>query len=488
MNEAGDLRLLLASRYPLVIATVDDETRFIQVLANAAQALGLAVWTWTATKGLVREGQPSQYGTTDPGRALDFVAEVPAPGVFLFADFHHAVREPALVRRVKEFAQRRRSGQTLVLTGPQPFLPSELQGLALAWTLPPRTGEEVEAHVRRTLDELSARGVPVSLDRAGVASMAKSLKGLSAVEAEHMLLRAAARDGKVAVDDIAFVQEAKAAVLQAGGVLELIEADEVTLDAVGGMEGLKRWLHLRGRALEPDAIAYGLDAPRGVLITGVPGCGKSLAAKALARSWDRPLILLDPSRLFGPYVGESEQRLEQALKQVESMAPAVLWLDEMEKGFAVGGEADGGVSRRLLGTWLRWMQERPPGVFVVATSNDVSALPPELLRKGRFDEIFFVDLPEREDRAQIFRLHLARRGRDPGAFGIAELAEASEDFSGAEIEAAVVGALYRSYGEKRELTTADVLEEMRSTIPLARTRAEDVARLRAWATERAVRA
>jgi SpoVK/Ycf46/Vps4 family AAA+-type ATPase len=230
----------------------------------------------------------------------------------------------------------------------------------------------------------------------------------------------------------------------------------------------------------------GLDPPRGVLLTGVPGCGKSLVAKTLANTWALPLVLLDPSRLYSKYIGESEQRLNAALSTVEAMAPAVLWIDEIEKGLASSGDADGGVSRRLLGTFLRWMQERGGDVFMVATANDVSALPPELLRRGRFDEIFFVDLPGTDERAEILSVHLTKRERDPQDFDLTRLVAASEGFSGAELETVVVGALYRALAADNALTTADLMKELEATVPLSISRHEEIDALRAWADGRAV--
>jgi SpoVK/Ycf46/Vps4 family AAA+-type ATPase len=232
----------------------------------------------------------------------------------------------------------------------------------------------------------------------------------------------------------------------------------------------------------------GIDPPRGVLLTGVPGCGKSLIAKTLAATWGRPLVLLDPSRVYRKYVGESEQRLESALRTVEAMAPVVLWIDEIEKGFASGGDGDGGVSSRLLGSFLRWMQDRPDGIFVVATANDVGALPPEFLRKGRFDEVFFVDLPDDGARRAILGIQLRARGHDPAEFDLDKLAEVTDGFSGAEIEAVVVGALYRAFAGDEALSTEELTAEAGSVVPLSVARAEDVSRLRAWAQRRAVRA
>ncbi len=486
VDSTEDLRLLLASRHTLLAAEMQEEQRFMGILRRAAQAVGYPVWTWSVTRGLARDGFDPQMGTVDPRKALDFVASLPDPGVFVMADVHASFADPAVVRRIKEIAQQSKPGQTLVLTGPRTQIPPELEGLAIPWTLEPPTSEELEGLVRRTIDGLAARGVPVALDTQGIGELVDAIKGLTLPEAEQLVLEAAFRDGRLDEADVAEVRSMKAALLEANGVLELMATDVGGLDRVGGMERLKAWLRVRGRAFEPAASSFGLEPPRGVLLTGVPGCGKSLVAKAIARSWELPLVLLDPGRLYGAYVGESEGRLEAALRTVKAMAPVVLWVDEIEKGFAAGVSAgDSGVSQRVLGTFLRWMQERPAGVFIVATCNDVAALPAELLRRGRFDEIFFVDLPCARDRAEILRMHLERRKRDPAAFDLAKLAEASAGYSGAELEGAVVGALYRAYAEGRDVSTETVLEEIQATTPLSRTRAEDVAHLRAWSVGRA---
>ncbi len=486
MDNTADLRLLLASRYPLIVATMNEETRFLAILARAAAELKLPVWTWSSTRGLAHTGGDPQYGTTDPSKALDFVVTFPDPAVFVFCDAESALENPIVVRRIKEMAQQAKPGLTIVVAGAQPAIPPAWNGIALSWTLKPPTRDELAALVRRSLEDLAMRNFPVKLDPDAMEEFVDALRGLSVGEAERLIQQAAVRDGAITSDDLTYVRTAKARLLEAAGALELIEADHGSLDDVGGLGRLKEWLAIRGRAFEPAAEAFGIEPPRGVLITGVPGCGKSLTAKTLARTWRLPLVLLDVAALYGPYVGESESRLREALATVEAMAPVVLWVDEIEKGFASGGSGDGGVSHRILGAFLRWMQDRPAGVFIVATSNDVTALPPELLRKGRFDEVFFVDLPAQPERRDIFRLQLARRGRDPQAFDLHALAHASEDFSGAEIEAAIVGALYRAYAAGRELTTEEILAEMREAVPLARTRAEDIQRLRAWALSRAV--
>ena len=467
---------------------MSDEARFMDILGRAAQALGVPVWVWTSTRGLARNGQHPAYGTVDPRKALDFIAELTDPGVFVFADVHHALRDPVTVRRIKELAQAARRGQTIVLSAPVLELPPELDGLAIPWDLRPPDHQDLRGLVDRTLDDLRARNFPVALDDGGVESLVDALRGLSTAEAEGLVYRAAMEDGKVAEGDVDFVRKAKAELLGAGGTIELVNPGAGGLDRVGGMDQLKEWLSLRGQALSPDARAYGLEPPKGVLLTGIPGCGKSLVAKSLAAAWGLPLVLLDPGALYGPYVGESEQRLRHAVRTVEAMAPVVLWIDEIEKGFARDRDADGGVSARLMGTFLRWMQDRQDGVFLVATCNDVTALPPELGRKGRFDEVFFVDLPDRAERAEIFRVHLEARGRAPGAFDLARLGEAADGFSGAEIEAAVVSALYRAFAERRQLTTNDIVGEIAATVPLSRARPEEVEALREWARERAVTA
>lgn len=316
-----------------------------------------------------------------------------------------------------------------------------------------------------------------------------SLRGLTLAAADRIVQQAVLRDGELGAGDVDFVRAERFSKLGADGALELIASEPRTLDDVGGLDGLKEWLRVRGAAVGSDrARELGIDPPRGVLLTGIPGCGKSLVAKTIASSWGIPLLLLDPGRLYRKYVGESEQRLERALEVAEAMAPAVLWIDEIEKGFAAGGEGDGGVSTRVLGTFLRWLQDRAQGVFVVATANDVGALPPELLRKGRFDEVFFVDLPDAAARGDILRGQLTGRGHDPRTFDLHKLIEVTDGFSGADIEALVVGALYRAFGSDTVPTTEELIAEAEATVPLSRARPEDVARLRAWAQGRAVRA
>jgi hypothetical protein len=488
MDNAADLRVLFGSAYPLVFAATRDEGRFMALLRAEANKAGLPVWMWTAAHGLARDGFDPQYGTRNLVTALAFVADLSDPGVFVFADAHPALEDPVVVRAVKDAAGAVDPGQTILLTGPDPAIPAELEGLAVAWELRPPGQEELRALLDRTIADLEARRVPVRLDTDGVDALAASLKGLDLGAAERMIQQAVLHDGALGPDDVAFVNAGKFAALGVDGALELIESERRTIDAVGGMNGLKEWLRVRGAAFRSHrASDLGIEPPRGVLLTGVPGCGKSLIAKTLAATWGIPLLLLDPGRIYRKYVGESEQRLDRALDVADAMAPTVLWIDEIEKGFAAG-DGDGGVSTRVLGTFLRWLQDRPAGVFVVATANDVSALPPELLRKGRFDEIFFVDLPGDAARAEILRGQLTHRGHAPEGFDIDKLVAITQGFSGAEIEALVVGALYRAFAAGGDLVTEELIAEAEATVPLSRSRSEDVAALRAWAEGRTVKA
>ncbi len=488
MDAIKDLRILLASRHPLILAEAAEEERLLGVIRSAAEDESIPVWTWTAARGLARDGKTAMYATTDARAALAFIGDLPDPGVFVLADAHPFMSDPVALRTIKDTALGLRRRQTLILTAPHHETPDELRGLALPWRLDPPGDTELARLVRRTVGDLTMRGVVAGIGVDDEEALVAALRGLTLGDAERLLQRAVLRDGSLDPNDVPWVRAAKAEILNTDGVLELIEGAAGTLDRVGGLGGVKQWLALRTRALRaPDAArAAGIEPPRGILLTGVPGCGKSLVAKTLAATWRNPLVLLDPSRVYRKYVGESEQRLLGALETAEAMAPIVLWIDEIEKAFAAGGDGDGGVSSRLLGSFLRWMQDRSDGVFVVATANDVSALPPEFLRKGRFDEVFFVDLPGADARRDIFELHLAKRDLNAEMFDLDKLIEAADGFSGAEIEAAVVGALYRSFAAGTEPSTDDLLAEVMETMPLSRTRADDVARLRAWGRANAV--
>jgi AAA+ superfamily predicted ATPase len=487
MKPADDLRALLVSRNPLILVQERDETRFLDAIRTAASGASVPLWMWTATKGLGRDGLPAQYGTKPAVGAFAYVGALTDPGVFVFLDVSAAMADPVAVRTVKDIAQAARPGQTVILADVDRLSLPDLADLAVPFTLDPPETDELKDIVTQALAGLEARKIPVTLDDAQRSLLVEAVRGMGATQAARLIQQMALADGHLDQGTLARIREGKAEALQADGPLELVDTS-VTLDAVAGLQHLKDWLKIRGEAMQPNAVAAGLDPPKGVLLTGVPGCGKSLVAKGLAGSWGYPLVLLDPARLYGQYVGQSEQRLQAALTSVQAMAPAVLWIDEIEKGFAQGGEGDGGVSARLLGTFLRWMQDRPPGVFIIATANDVEKLPAEFLRKGRFDEVFFVDLPTPEEREAVLRFHLSKRKQDPATFDLKALVKATDGFSGAEIEAVIVSAMYRAFADGKALTTDSLLAEIGATQPLSRTRAEDIARLRVWAIGRAVTA
>jgi SpoVK/Ycf46/Vps4 family AAA+-type ATPase len=317
----------------------------------------------------------------------------------------------------------------------------------------------------------------------------EGLKGLTLFEAERALFKAVLRDHALTREDLSVILETKKVLLEKEGVLEYLPAEE-GMEDIGGLENLKGWLAKRKKAYTPEAKRFGLSPPKGIMLLGVQGCGKTMAAKAVAEEWGLPLLKMEPGRLYEKFVGESEKNLEKALRMAERMAPCVLMIDEIEKGLAYTGsaDADAGLSKRIFGRLLGWLQERKAPVFVVATCNEITALPPELMRKGRFDELFFIDLPGPKERQDIFALHLKKRKRDPGAFDLDALAEASAGFSGAEIEQAVVSALYNAFSLGTELDTAHLLEELKATTPLSVTRREEVGALRAWARGRTVSA
>jgi SpoVK/Ycf46/Vps4 family AAA+-type ATPase len=377
--------------------------------------------------------------------------------------------------------------RSLVICAPEIPVPVDLRASVAPFTLDLPDAVELKRMVVRTLRDLGApRALKIDLAVPELERLIGTLRGLTLPEAQRLVLQAALDDLRLDRADLRAIVTRKKELLARDGVLTL-HPSEASLRHVGGLAALKGWLRTRGAAFGPEARRYGLEPPRGLLLIGVQGCGKSLCARAVASEWDLALLQLEAGALFDKYVGESERNLRRALGTAEAMAPCVLWIDEIEKGFtARDAAADGGLSRRLLGALLTWMQERTAPVFTIATANDVSALPPEMLRKGRFDEIFFVDLPAEPERRSIAAIHLARRRQDPARFDLAEVARVTDGYSGAEIEAAVVSALYVAFAAKAPLETSHLLEAVAGTVPLSRTCREPIEALRAWARGRAV--
>jgi SpoVK/Ycf46/Vps4 family AAA+-type ATPase len=374
-----------------------------------------------------------------------------------------------------------------VLSGSAVELPKEAEHHAVRYALSLPGPAELRDVLRTVLDSLRKTSqVRVTLDPDELETLIQTLAGMTVNQARQAIAWAALKSGQLGPEEIAFIRERKLAALRESGPLEYFPVEDNRF-SLAGFANLKQWLERAQLGFSPEARALNLDPPKGILLVGVQGCGKSLAAKVIARSWSLPLLKLDAGSLYDKYIGESEKNLRRATAQAEAMAPVVLWIDEIEKGLSSdGGDGDGGVSRRMLGSFLTWLQEKRADVFVVATANDVFSLPPELLRKGRFDELFFVDLPQPEERARILEIHLELRRQDPKDFDLPALVAATDGFSGAELEQAVIASLYRALHAKQPLTTELLLEELAETVPLSVSRREDVERLREVARDRFV--
>jgi hypothetical protein len=487
---ARDLALLFRSKHPLIVCETVEERRFEGLVRAVAGELELPVWTWSAASGLSPCHPAEQPQTTDLAAALRQVRAAREDGVWLLKDPQAHLENPGTLRALRETAQEfEGSGRTLVLVGPALPGKPELEELSVRFDFALPGLEEMRDLVRDTIRRVQrdSPGTRVAVTRDDVDGLASDLSGLSLFEAERALARAIVEDNALTAEDRPRIRESKKTLVEGGGLLEFVPAPE-GMDQVGGLARLKKWIATRKVGFLPRPDEKAIDPPRGVLLLGVQGCGKSLAAKAVASSWGLPLLALDAGRLLAPYIGESERNLRDALRRVERMAPCVLWIDEVEKAFvsARSTESDGGVSKRLVAALLTWMQERQARVFLVLTANSVEELPPEMMRKGRVDEIFFVDLPDAAARADIFRLHLSRRTEEASRFDLPRLAEAAAGFSGAEIEQAIVSALYEARAAGVPLDTTGILVAVRSTRPLSVVRAEVIARLRSWAAARCV--
>ncbi len=500
---------LVRARFPyLYVQTVEDE-RLLGELRDLVARPPLAkhprrIFTWSVTRGLAENAGDRVPGTQDLAAALDFIETHDGPALFVLFDMHRSFRpggrneDHRVVRRVREIRPALTSGsaqKVLVLVAPEVVLPAELaqEAYVLDFPLPGL------AELRGVLDRIVSDnpGLVVDLDDDERERLINAALGLTLHEAENAFARGAVNDGRLDASDVTLVMEEKRQAIRKTTLLEYVGSTG-SLDDVGGLDRLKQWLVARDGVWSAAAQQYGLPFPRGVLITGVPGCGKSLTARCTSATWRLPLLRLDIGRIFAGIVGSSEQNMRSAIRTAEALAPCVLWIDEIEKGF--GGsrrqDLDSGTSSRVFGTFLTWMQEKTAAVFVIATANDISALPPEFLRKGRFDEIFFVDLPTTQERVEVFRIQLERylaadqaRGRFPMFTPAFEhLAQAAEEFSGAEIEQAVVASMFRAFAERRSVEVDDVLWAVRSTVPLSRTQAEQIQAARTWANQRAVAA
>ncbi|TWC33173.1 SpoVK/Ycf46/Vps4 family AAA+-type ATPase [Pseudomonas sp. SJZ079] len=490
-NDIHDLGLVLDSKVKLVLVESWDEPRVLETLTGLAVKRGLGLHTWSVTEGLQRlgfGGEPLGDGQTqEPEAALRLIKADPLANLYVMCDLHPFLDDnPRLVRLLKEIAMCTSPHKpTLVLVSYACKLPPDVQRYAARFSLALPSEDELLAIVREEASHWSERNhnARVRTDNRTLQQVVKNLRGLSHAEARTLARNVICDDGAITQEDLPELNKTKFQLLDLDGVLSF-EYDTARFAEVGGLNNLKRWLAER-QAVFLDA--KGVDLPKGVLLVGVQGGGKSLAAKAVAGLWGLPLLRLDFACLYNKFFGETERNLREALKLAEQMAPCVLWMDEIEKGLA-SGEHDGGVSQRVLGTLLTWMSERKAPVFMVATANVIERLPPELVRKGRFDELFFVDLPDAEVRLDIFRIHLARRELEPGDFDMSLLVDASEGFSGAEIEQVVVSALYAAQAQQKAVDQALLLQSIQSTAPLSVVMAENLNALRSWADGRTVNA
>jgi hypothetical protein len=487
-----ELKTLVLSRHAAIALETTEEDRADGLLAEVARETSLVVFEWTITHGLVRRpGEEAVYGTKDPLRMLAGIHDLSVEGLFVLKDFSPHLATPTVSRAFRELLERLTAPQrlsTIVLLGASIDLAPEVAPEVVRYELRLPGREEYRRVVAEVITSLQAtRRADVRLQAGDFDAFASGLCGLTLNQARQALAQVAIDDGALTADDLDRVIELKARALREGSMLEYFPPVGNGYE-LGGFANLQRWLERARVAFSDEAAELNIPAPKGVLLVGVQGCGKSLAAKVIARQWQQPLLKLDFSAVYDKYVGESEKNLRNALTTAEAMAPIVLWIDEIEKGLGPSGnqEADGGVSRRLFGSFLTWLQEKRADVFVVATANDLATLPPELLRKGRFDEIFFVDLPDARERAHILRIHLRLRKQDPDGFDIDRIAAAADGFSGAELEQVTSASLLRALQDHEPLSTDLLLRELSATVPLSRSRQEDVERLRALARERFV--
>ena len=490
MKDVKELESLLAARMPVVAIESHEEAKVLQMMERFAALNQRPLWTWSVTSGLKRVNAiEAAYNTTRIEDALRHIEKSPSNAIYLFLDAHRFIEDPVVLRQLKDIAAAaERTHRMLVFLSAKLEIPPEIDRITarLRPALPDaqRVAEILNEEARRYRE---ATGEQVRANREALAVLTQHLGGATEEDVRRLARMAIRDDGMVTGADIARVLKAKHELLASSEIL-MLETGVPSFDQLGGLANLKRWLKVRREVFLGASAASPLPAPKGVLLLGVQGAGKSLAAKCVAGAWQLPLFRMDFGALYQKYHGETERNVREALAVADAMAPCVLWMDEIEKGIAgdAGGDSDGGVSRRVLATLLTWMNERASRVFVVATANDISQLPPELLRKGRFDEIFFIDLPSAAGREEILRIHLARNKQDPGAFDVSRLAEGCEGFSGAEIEQAIVAALYEAHAEKKALDTQSIEREMQRTRPLSVVMGEKVAALRAWAHERTV--
>ena len=486
------LEQLISSRHASITITTHEKGYALSLIRDAIMKTPLLFNLWSINGG-VRDGlltdHPGAPETEHPAAALFFLLKQGTASITVFLDLEPHLRDERTLRLLRDYINHcRAKGSVVVLINPSDELPEIIHSVSARFEIALPNESEIESIARGVLRRTNEQTkLQIDINRREFKTIVNSLRGLTRRQVEQIILETVADDQRFDVNDLKTVLTRKRQMIQGRGLLEFIETP-ADLSEVGGLKQLKRWLKIRENIFSEDAAKFGLAPPRGILMLGVQGAGKSYCAKAIAAAWQRPLLRMDVGALYDRFVGESEQHLRNAFKQAEMMSPCVLWIDEIEKAFASAASrnVDGGLSQRMFGALLTWMQEHRAPTFIVATANDIEALPPELLRKGRFDEIFFVDLPNRETRRDILAIHLKKRGRDPVSFDLEHLADASDGFTGAELEHAIVSALHEAFSMSRELDAALIEAEFRRSPPLSVVQRERVMALRAWAAGRCV--
>jgi AAA+ superfamily predicted ATPase len=493
MTDRKQLEQFLINRRPWILMQTFEEEYVLGLLREIALEMQLELWIWSATDGLrdgLLSGSVPVANTDKAGAALySLTRDRRRPGIYVMLDLGPHLKDDRTLRCLREAVDElAKGGSQLVMIDCCQTLPAVVVADATKFTPSLPDEQEIQEILTSTLRYLNnQQRIDVHVSREDLNAIVKNLCGLSRRQCKQVIYDSVFDDRRFDASDISRILAEKRRAIGSDGVLEFVESP-ASMDDIGGLNHLKSWLAQRRNCLTDAAAKFGITPPRGILMLGVQGAGKSLAAKAVATAWHRPLLRLDAGNLYDRYIGESERRLRDALLQAERMAPVVLWIDEIEKGFASAASlsTDGGLSKRMFGTLLTWMQEHTAPVFLMATANDIEALPPELLRKGRFDEIFFIDLPGLEARTQIASIHLRKRKRDPQKFDLPAIAEACDGFSGAEIEQAIISALHDAFAGQKDLTTAHILAAMKASPPLSITMAEKLRELQDWARGRCV--
>jgi ATP-dependent 26S proteasome regulatory subunit len=487
------LEQLISARHPLISILTFEEEYALRVVSEVAMPRG-NLWVWSCATGVVDgliKSSAALPDTENAAAALFRIWSDPnMKGTFVFLDLAGHLKDEKTLRLLRELCNKVSADpqSSVILIDASENLPAVIAGIAAKLELSYPGEEELLEIVRATCRErMRSEKITIDLTHAHLDTLVKNLRGLTRQQARHAILDCLSADRTLNIADTQTILKYKRQVLSQTGLLQFVEAP-TSMDEIGGLANLKKWLELRRNAVGDEATEAGIAPPRGVLLLGVQGAGKSLAAKAVATAWQRPLLRMDVGAFYNKFVGETERNLRDAFMQAEMMSPVVLWIDEIEKAFASAStdSADGGLSKRMFGALLTWMQEHTAPVFLIATANDIESLPPELMRKGRFDEIFFVDLPGEAARQMILEIHLKRRGREPIEFEMDKLVAASEGFSGAEIEQAIVSALYDSFGTGKLMTTETLVKAMQASPPLSVTMRERIQWLRDWAKERCV--